>query len=456
MKKALLLALVLIITLVVAACRSDDAPATPATPEPDAPGAQATPAPAPDEDPAEPTPFELLSAIEEGATLRFAWWGTQTRHDMTMEIIDIFEALSGISIEFEFYGWGDYHTTMMVQAAAGMLPCVMQQTHGELNNFVPTGLTMALDPWIDVGILDLSDYDPGLLRWGQWEGRQYFVPTGLGFQAMLVNMDLVEAAGVEITIPFTYEEMLQWGVQIYNATGAWTQDWFGLVFTEFTFFGTPMFDENGDWNIPEEEIIYTFGNMRRAEELGLRWPPGDPRDAVEESHFATREAWNRPSPINATAGFFAVLGDDANLKFVPGPVRPGARPHTFEATMNWAVTTQTDYPNAAVFLMDQLLHNEEIMMIMQVDRGMPGSARVRDFLEPYFNPVARLMNQAIETMIAGGTLTDQEIRLAPAWRPAVQSIVSDHMEMIHYTDLPVEEIAASLVREAQQTIDRSR
>jgi len=448
MKKILLLALVICMALIVTACRNNDEPTTPAANQPAA------------NQPATQTDFERLSTIEDGATLRFAWWGAQTRHDMTMEIIDIFEELSGISIDFEFYSWDDYHVTMLTQAAANMLPCVMQQTHGQVANFVPTGLTMNLDPWIHAGVLDLSDYDPGLLTWGQYEGRQYFIPTGLGFQAVLVNMDLVDAAGVEFHFPYTWEDKIQWGIQIHEATGAYMACHFGhLVFTEYTPDGLPMFttDERRDWNIPQETIEYIFGASRRALELGISIPPGiDGRDSIEQSHFATGEAWSRQSPINATAGFFASMGDDANLKFIPGPTVGDAAPFLFEATMTWAVTTQTDFPNASVFLVDQLLHNIDIMNIMQVDRGMPGSARVRDAISPNFNNVAHLMNQAIDTMQASGTLGTWGGLTSPAWRPAVQSVIVEHHEMVRYTDMPVSDIAASLVREAQQTIDRAR
>jgi len=447
MKKILLLTLVVCLALVIAACsNNNDNQAGGTQPA----GNQA----------AGQTDFERLSTIESGASLRLAWWGSQTRHDMTMEMIDIFEELSGISIDFEFYSWDDYHVTMLTQAAANMLPCVMQQTHGQVSNFVPTGLTMNLDPWIQAGVLDLSDYDPGLLLWGQYQGRQYFIPTGLGFQAIMINTDLVEAAGVEIHIPYTWEDKIEWGIQIHQATGAYMADHFGhIVFTEYTPDGLPMFttDENRDWNIPQSTIEYVFGATRRAIDLGIAIPTGHGRgDAIEESHFATGDAWSRPAPINATAGFFAAMGEDAPIKFIPGPTVGDARPHIFEATMCWAVTTQTDYPNAAVFLVDQLLHNIDIMSIMQVDRGMPGSARVREAISPQFNNVARLMNQAIDTMEAGGTLGAWGGLTSPAWRPAVQSVIVEHQEMVRYTDMSVADIAASLVREAQQTIDRAR
>ena len=45
---------------------------------------------------------------EEKVTLRMAWWGSQTRHDRTVQVIEMYEkAHPNVKIEYEFFSFDD-------------------------------------------------------------------------------------------------------------------------------------------------------------------------------------------------------------------------------------------------------------------------------------------------------------------------------------------------------------
>lgn len=56
---------------------------------------------------------------EEPVTLRVTWWGSQTRHDLTMAAIQKFEEkYSNIKVEPEFTSWDGYWSKLATRLPA--------------------------------------------------------------------------------------------------------------------------------------------------------------------------------------------------------------------------------------------------------------------------------------------------------------------------------------------------
>ena len=110
----------------------------------------------------------MLSAKEP---LRIMWWGSQTRHDRTLQVIDLFTEKTGIEVEPEFYGFDDYISKLNILIAANDAPDLMQMG----GNF-PTYIDhiQPINPYIESGIIDISNTDESfigittlkVLRWG--------------------------------------------------------------------------------------------------------------------------------------------------------------------------------------------------------------------------------------------------------------------------------------------------
>ncbi|MHC8523610.1 extracellular solute-binding protein [Rossellomorea sp. H39__3] len=70
--------------------------------------------------------------------LRMTWWGSQSRHDQTQEIIKKFEEENpDIKITSEFTGFDGYFEKMAAQAAGNNLPDIMQQNFGSISISTP-------------------------------------------------------------------------------------------------------------------------------------------------------------------------------------------------------------------------------------------------------------------------------------------------------------------------------
>ncbi|MGN1020205.1 MAG: hypothetical protein ACI4O7_07500, partial [Aristaeellaceae bacterium] len=45
-----------------------------------------------------------------GETLSIMWWGSDTRAGITIKVIEMYEELTGLKIEYEYYDGGSYWT----------------------------------------------------------------------------------------------------------------------------------------------------------------------------------------------------------------------------------------------------------------------------------------------------------------------------------------------------------
>ena len=68
---------------------------------------------------------------EEQITLRMAWWGSQTRHDITTQVIEMYEEEHpNINIEYEFYSFDDYFTKLKTLVASDQVWDIFQLDTG--------------------------------------------------------------------------------------------------------------------------------------------------------------------------------------------------------------------------------------------------------------------------------------------------------------------------------------
>ena len=63
-----------------------------------------------------------------GETMSIMWWGSDTRAGITIKVIEMYEQLTGLKIEYEYYDGGSYWTQFQAKMAAGTLPDVWATT----------------------------------------------------------------------------------------------------------------------------------------------------------------------------------------------------------------------------------------------------------------------------------------------------------------------------------------
>ena len=94
----------------------------------------------------------VMVSAEDQIELRMTWWGSQKRHDLTIQVIELFQKMHpNIKIVYEFSGWRDYWTKLTTQAAGGNLPDIMQHDYARISEWVSRGLLLPLDGHVQSG-----------------------------------------------------------------------------------------------------------------------------------------------------------------------------------------------------------------------------------------------------------------------------------------------------------------
>ena len=68
------------------------------------------------------------------AALRVAWWGSQERHNMTIEALDAYTAEAGTEFSYEYTSWTSYFENLATQAVGSNRPDVIQMSTTDIIN----------------------------------------------------------------------------------------------------------------------------------------------------------------------------------------------------------------------------------------------------------------------------------------------------------------------------------
>uniref|UniRef100_UPI002A823F89 ABC transporter substrate-binding protein n=1 Tax=Hungatella hathewayi TaxID=154046 RepID=UPI002A823F89 len=101
-------------------------------------------------------------------TLKFTWWGSQSRHDYTQKMLDAYtEEHPNVEFEAVPAGWDGYFDKLSTQAASGSMPDIVQMDYLYITTYAKNNSLADLQPYIDDGTIDVSGIDENLLNTGK-------------------------------------------------------------------------------------------------------------------------------------------------------------------------------------------------------------------------------------------------------------------------------------------------
>src|SRR5581483_8805451 len=119
-------------------------------------------------------PAAAAASSADQIEMRFAWWGSQDRHDRTIKAIQLFQQKHpNITFSWEFAGFQDYFTKMTTEASGGGLPDLMQQDYAFVSQWVSNNLLMPLDDFISDNTINLSTVAKNTIDGGRINGKMY-------------------------------------------------------------------------------------------------------------------------------------------------------------------------------------------------------------------------------------------------------------------------------------------
>jgi len=330
-------------------------------------------------------------SAQDTTELTITWWGSQNRHDRTIEVIELFEAENpNIDVTFEFSGWTDYWTRVNTQAAGGNVACVMQHDYKFLTEWAQRGLLQPIGDLLESGAIDVSNVSQSVIDSGMVDGSIYGISLGTNSQTYILDADAFEAAGIELpawdwtlddweAISNQFAEQGMWGI----AYGPWDE---AVIKSVLYSDGQDLFNEDGTALGIEDPsvLIEYFERIYRMMESGaiasMDVQP-DFTGSHEESPIVQGTEAMRYQWSNQVVSLYNAAGTERNFVLYPLPrLEDGVTPNYLKPSMFFAITEGCETVEEAAMFIDFFTNSLDANDILFAERGVPVSSVVLEHL----------------------------------------------------------------------------
>jgi multiple sugar transport system substrate-binding protein len=348
-------------------------------------------------------PVETAAAEAPLATGEFQlqWWGSQNRHERTIATVELFiEQNPDVEVPYEFVGWGDYWTSLATKAAGGNLPDVIQQDYARFFQFQQDGLIIPLDPYVESGLIDLSNVPEEAIAGGMIDGELYALSLGTNSQSFVLDLDVFEEAGLELPAPdWTWADFEEIAMAIHENTGK-----YGvvgglanpqIVNALYLSLGEGLYNSDGTalGFSDKQPLVDYFSMMVRLQDAGAmvsrEEEVANPTN-LENNAFVTGDAGMFFAHTNQFVALYTSAGEDRNLMMVPVPRAVGATQSAnyLKPSMFFSLTSHGTNLEAGALFINFFTNSVEANEILAAERGVPVSTAVADAIKPSMSPAA--------------------------------------------------------------------
>lgn len=410
-------------------------------------------------------PAVFSPANAGNVTLRFAWWGSDARHEATLAAISKYmELYPNVKIEGEYQGYDGYQQKLMTQFAGGTEPDLMQldyywnpQWVGQEDLFVD----MANAPLVDISLFPKSAIDDYMTV----NGKVIGLPMNSSGFGIMMNKAFFEKHNLPTDTVWTWEDMIDVGGKI-NAenpndylfaieSGTTTGGICPFILNAYVYskYGHYWASEEGKVIATQEELAAAFDILKQLFDSGTAQPLG-------EASLFTGQMEQNPKWINNEIGFtvdwtatvgkykaslpegqfavgkppYAKDGDNQEIRFVSG--------------MGLGVSARSKNVDVATHFANWLLSDPEASVLMGTQRSVPNNT------------------QAYQTLVDAGTIS-KEISDMLVWAiaapaapvPLVQfnsevgDIAKDICEQVVFGELTPADAAVKFIADVQAKMD---
>jgi len=296
---------------------------------------------------------------DEGVTLKFQqWWGVELPEGYLQDIVDKYEADTGVKIELLSAPWSDTKTAITAGAANNTIADIISVDGAWLAEFVDMGILTDLEA---AGV-DTS------LAGATWvvDGTKYVVPVNNFAYPLYANMDILKEAGVE-ALPTTWSELIDACKKITDAgysafalnLGTTNANGIQNVFGSMGWAsGITLKDEDGAYKVADNEGLKALCELfKTLYDQGSLYPG---MSTLEEAEMTSNFAAGNCAFTLASAATMSTFAD-VNFETMLCPVQDGYEGESGICYACWAcgITEASEHKAEAAEFINYLLGGED-------------------------------------------------------------------------------------------------
>lgn len=324
-------------------------------------------------------------ANHEEVTLRFAFWGSDTRLQNTEEIIEEFNTeYPEIQVEPEFSDWSGFWDGLNTQIAAGDAPDIFQMDAPYLREYGERGSLK------DLSDVDLTHVPEEIIESGTIDGEYYGLASGVNSVAILANPQLFDEAGVDLPDDTTWtwddyaEIATEIGENLDSVYGSSIPAEPQLIQTWLRQNGLFFNDEDGDLGFSQDDLHDYFDWLEQMRADGVFPPPEvmveEETAAQDQSLEATGQAAMAITWTNLLGALTDASGEELTLLRLPSPTGEVDDAQQWYNTGMVSAAADTEHPEEVVTFLDFFVNDERSALINMTDRGLSANTEIRDTL----------------------------------------------------------------------------
>ncbi|MCR5108491.1 MAG: extracellular solute-binding protein [Lachnospiraceae bacterium] len=454
--------------LSLTACAGTTAEA-PAAAEPAAKEAEAETSEAEAEEVTEETEETEAATEGEPITLRMAWWGSQTRHDITVEVIEMYEKENpNVNIEYEFYDFDSYFTKLKTLVASDQVWDIFQ-----LGGNFPEYLDKIyyMNEFIDSGVVDTSGISDAYLKITQdTEGNQIGLSNGLNTYGIAYDVDMFKEAGVPLpTDDWTWDDFEAAALKISEHTGNFGSS--GFTSSEFIAGCSTYIAQQGEvgeygfFNIDldgmgfeDPQMLTPYIEMRAnlissgaSPDAGAEMEITD----IENDFLVTGEAAMTWVAVNQFPTIYDICAEEGRtlaLATVPRIKNDGPSGTVIQSSQMLCVSQDSQYKEEAAKFISWFQNSVDCNNVLKGERGIPINDAVREALEAEATDGQKAMYDYVT--LVGTFETPEKINvLSPAGQDEVVDNYRNYIQQVVAGDITAAEAADKTYADAQNLFE---
>ncbi|WP_430494414.1 ABC transporter substrate-binding protein [Rossellomorea marisflavi] len=391
--------------------------------------------------------------------LRMTWWGSQSRHDQTQEIIKKFEEENpDIKITSEFTGFDGYFEKMAAQAAGNNLPDIMQQNFGEyLNQYADKNLLADLSEYVEDGTINVDGVSDIIMDSGKQGDKILGIPTGTNALTAFYNVDMLKEVGVEnLDGNWSWDEYVDIATKVHEKTGE-----FGTRLMEpknlFEYYlrekGQKLFNEDGTaLGYKDDKLLSDYFELnKKMVDAGVA--PG--YDTIQQIKGVEDELIvHGKAPFDFRWSNQATALDSASEQELAMTLLPGDNNREgmfLKPAMLWSVSENSKHKEEAARFIDFFTNNIEVYEIGGSDRGVPIKEEIRNEMASTLSDTDKKVFDYIEMVTDNSSPIDSNY---PQQASEVLGALQEVDELVMYGQLSPKDGAKEFRKKAESILGR--
>jgi multiple sugar transport system substrate-binding protein len=330
-------------------------------------------------------------------TLRFNWWGSDTRHKITQDVIDAFQKENPkIKIKGEYGEWSGYWDKLATTVAANDAPDVIQMDEKYLREYAKRGALLDLKK---AEGLDTGKFEPDTLGAGEFDDGLYGLSAGINAFTIVANPAVFKAAGVPLPDDktWTWDQYTQLAAQIttkLNGKG-WGTGAYGTNDASLNVWarqrGESLFTKDGKVGVTPEVVTDFYTNLLKMRDAkatpSAEFTSQDMNAPLDQGGMATGKlamsyAWS--NQLNALS---KASGQELKLLRLPSVSGKASENGSYyKGSMFWSISSRSKHPKEAAKFVSYLANSTAAGDLLLAERGVPPNTEIRAAVGPKLKP----------------------------------------------------------------------